>query len=62
MAEGQETVGVVALIVFLKHLDGLTLAMQNHQSTFITTINFLYRTVFVVEHAVGWLHGHLTLR
>ena len=62
MAEGQETVGVVAFFVLLEHVDGLTLAVQHHQSTFITTINFLYRTVFVVEHAVGWLHGHLTLR
>ena len=61
MRKGQEAVGILAVAVFLEHVDGLTLAVNHHQSALVTTIDFIDGAVFVFEHAVRGLQCHLIL-
>ena len=53
---------LLAVFVSLVHLNLLTLAVEHHQSTFITAVNLVNRTVVIRKCLVGWLKGHLIFR
>ena len=53
---------VVTILVFLEHLNLLTLAVNHHEPTFVAMIYLLHHIAFlVVEIDARWLKGYLLL-
>ena len=61
-AEGDETVGIITFGICLKHVDGLALAVYHHQAALVAAIDFIHRSVFVLEHPVRRFQCNLLVR
>ena len=62
ITEQQRLVYILAISIFLEHINRLTLAVHHHQATLVTTIDFLYCSVFILKIFMRRLQCHLCLR
>ena len=62
VAERQVLIRVVAVAVLLEHLDGLALAVDNHQTALVAVVDAVHGTILILEGAVGRVECYLLLR